>query len=187
MIEHDSWKHFIPQKGEKQSDKNGLEKYAQRINSAVCRIDKSVLEQSFYGLYNFSLFKNEYCGINYYKTIFNLQLWTNSEIDKIQPPQYGRDYLDDRIQAMKNIDGKIEKSTYRHLTELIKFRRENGTWRVPIIVVKSNDFIDFKYAMPFQLFEGHNRLAWVKYFIHNKSDLELSKKHFVWVLSKIPD
>ena len=182
--EHRSWKHFEPQPGEDWLNENGLDKYTQRVNKEVCNIDKSVLEQSMYKLYNYPGFKNEFSYIDFYKVDFVLEKWPNDDINNIQPPKFSGTYLDERIQALKDLGGRIEDSSYGHLKELVKYWRQYGTWCVPIIVIKSTDFVELPFRKPYQLFEGHNRLAWAKYFINNQSDLNLAEEHAVWVIKK---
>ena len=186
MSQHRSWKHFTPKAFEADwKYKDGFIKYCERIANEVGNFPPEVLEQSFYKLYNYPGFKEEFSCINYYDVSFQAVEFSLNEILQIQPPRFSKNYLYERIESMKSIDGDIKKSSYSHLTDLIAYWYERGTWKVPIIVLQSNNFTENNYHAPYQLFEGHNRLAWVQYFAkHSPIEFNIASNHKVWLMKK---
>jgi hypothetical protein len=186
MNQHDSWKHFTPNEYESDwRNTDGFLKYCKRINREVGKFPESVLEQSFYKLYNFSGFVDEFSCINYYEVKFELMKFSVDNIMKIKPPKFSNLYLQERIESLKKINGDINRSSYGHLQELINHWYTYGTWKIPIIVMKSSEFNEGNYKLPYQLVEGHNRLSWVQYFANNKSDFELADNHEIWLMRKM--
>ena len=182
---HKSWEHFIPK--EEENDwkfKDGFDKYCERISKEMGTISECVLKQCFYKLYNYPGFAEEFGGINYYEVDFHLEEWTTEEILKILPPRYSGNYLNDRIESLRKLNGKIEDSSYGHLTELINYWHNHGTWMVPIIVIDSSEFKDSNYKLPYQLVEGHNRLSWIQYFSQYESDFKIAKTHKIWLIKR---
>ncbi|MBU3130560.1 hypothetical protein [Clostridium tagluense] len=186
MNQHNSWKHFTPNEYESDwRNINGFHEYCKRINREIGKFHESVLEQSFYKLYNHSGFVDEFSCINYYKVKFELVDFSVSSIMKILPPKFSGVYLQDRIDSLKKINGEIKRSSYGHLRELINHWYKYGTWQVPIIVMKSYEFSEGNYRLPYQLVEGHNRLSWIQYFANNQSDFNLANCHKIWLMRKV--
>lgn len=186
MNQHDSWKHFTPNQYESDwINMDGFNEYCKRINKEIGEFPEGVLKQSFYKLYNFSGFVEEFSCIDYYKVKFELATFSVNDIMKIMPPKYSHLYLQGRIESLRKINGEIRKSSYGHLKELINHWYEYGTWVVPIVVMKSSEFDEADYHLPYQLVEGHNRLSWVQYFANNESDFKLSDQHKIWLMKKI--
>jgi hypothetical protein len=185
MNQHDSWKHFTPNDYERDwNNIDWLGEYCRRINREVGRFPESVLEQSFYELYNYPGFVDEFSCINYYKVKFELVNFSVNNIMKIMPPKFSNSYLQESIENLKKINGDIKKSSYGHLHELINYWYKYGTWKVPIIVMNSSEFDEGDYKLPYQLVEGHNRLSWVQYFVNNESDIKLADFHKIWLMGK---
>ncbi|MGM1435874.1 hypothetical protein ACS2CQ_23610 [Bacillus cereus group sp. BceL295] len=182
---HNSWVSLKPLRDENSMYfDNGFEKYCERIVKEIGDIPSEVLEQWVYRLSDDEDVTNEFGNIDYTKVKFELQEWCTNKMLNVKPTKFGEDFFERRIKELANSNGDIKQGSYGHLKNLINHWNKKGTWKMPPIIMISECFKENEYQTPYQLVEGHNRLAWIKYFALNDSELKLAETHKVWVMKR---
>ncbi|PFM94286.1 hypothetical protein COJ53_00635 [Bacillus cereus] len=181
---HNSWESFKPLRDENSIYcDNGFEKYCERIAKKFGDIPSEVLEQWVYRLSDDDV-ANEFGSIDYTKVKFELQEWYTNTMLEVNHTKFGKMFIERRIKELTDLNGDIKQSSYGHLKDLINYWYKKGTWRIPPIIMISECFEEKEYQMPYQLVEGHNRLAWIKYFALNDSELKIAENHKVWFMTR---
>lgn len=155
------------------------------INDAeVKRIleENNTISKQLYELGNFPPFEKEYNKIDFSSVKFVLEYWNTSQLINLPFTTFGSQYNNEYIE-------KSDKDTFSKWISHYKEPNErmywisHGTWYVPIIIIKSDDFPFANLQEPYQLFEGHTRLRWLK-IISIYQNIALKEDHLVWVLKK---
>ncbi|MBD2244150.1 hypothetical protein [Nostoc sp. FACHB-888] len=181
---HNTWKKLKPRRNfnyREPSDETPLE-YSQRIISIFNNIPTHVLIQwQFEHIYDFDMVNN-YGWINYHQVTFNVVDWSEKEFFKVQIFSGFKDYVNRRSYI----------SNFDHLSctdEDKDYWMQFGTWRVPIIVLETENIINVpNYAelnRPYQLVEGHTRFGnynAIKY-LSEQGKVQISNKHKVFLMS----
>jgi hypothetical protein len=125
---------------------------------------------------------NNYGWINYHQVTFNLVDWSEKELSEVQVFSGFKDY----------VDRKSYLSDFEHLSctgEDKNYWRQFGTWRVPIIVLETENIINEpNYAQlnrPYQLIEGHTRFGNYNAIkrLSEQGKVQISNKHKIFLMS----
>lgn len=180
---HQSWADMIPVRNFDHLDENDetFEAYAWRIQKSFPNIPKDVLKQwMFLHIYNPHMIDN-YGWINFGKVIFSEVDWSHEQIIQIQIYSKFSPYVQER--------SKTETfSGFMCVQEDKEFWKNQGTWRVPIIVLKTENLSAVpKYSelkKPYQLVEGHSRLGYYLAFFRycQKGLVKMAKAHKVFLM-----
>lgn len=146
-------------------------------------VPKDVVEQWIYR--HWSDFEENWVTLNPHCWEFELQSFDNDKLLKI-------DHIGDWIQQLDAEGKEYVEGKPRSETWLGQHMLSEGTFPVPIIVAEHCGHIrdprgwdDDYFKEPYQLIEGHCRLACIRGMI-NSSHKNLKKEHQVWVI-KIPN
>ena len=174
MSIHSSWLDLTPRKNEE------IESYSQRIGQAYKNIPEEVLQQWFFlHAQNLEMINN-YGWIDYHKAIFTEVYWTEAEISRIQIFSKYKPYVESRSNT-ENFSG------FRCTPKDKEYWANLGTWRVPIVVLKT-DTIKIKpdYSelnRPYQLVEGHTRLGYFQAFSkYHDNGLKVAQSHKIYLM-----
>jgi hypothetical protein len=181
---HNTWKQLKPKRNFDycdSSDETPLE-YSQRIISIFNNIPIDVLIQwQFEHIYNLDMVNN-YGWINYHQVTFDLVYWSEKELSKVQVFSDFKNY----------VYRKSSLSDFDHLSctdEDKNYWEQFGTWRVPIIVLETENIINLpNYAelnRPYQLIEGHTRFGNYNAIkrLCQPGKVQISNKHKVFLMS----
>jgi hypothetical protein len=166
----------MPQK--RHGDGEGIEEYIQRISQSFENIPEKVLRQWLYlHTGKLDMIRN-YGWIDYHKAAFAEVLWTQNQISQIQVFSKYQPYVKSR--------SKIQSfSDFRCVPEDKDYWICFGTWRTPIVVLKTNTIItEPRYSelnKPYQLIEGHTRLGHFN-ALFNYQQKYLSELHKVYLM-----
>lgn len=183
---HSIWNKLRRQKNEKDwHDEKSFERWLMRAKESGVPVPREVAEQWLFAFIDEHDVLEEYLDIDLTTVIFKQETWDIETILQIKPGEYGEEgrYLP-VIKELKNINGKIEKSPYGHINSVVKSWLNEGTWRVPPIVLDSRQWEGYK--TPYHLVEGYTRLAWIHYYANhpdNSSGVKLRNKHSVWLIT----
>lgn len=133
------------------------------------------------------IYKNitEYNDIDFGALQFKLEYWCTSKLLELDFPnwskeKYEKDIIESKVDDFKHWD---EFLPYSDRKERIDYFRTNGTWYIPIIIIKLSDFKDCGLKEYYQLFEGHTRLSRLK-IINKYNNCFLQDRHLVFVIEK---
>ncbi|MEH7252030.1 hypothetical protein V7111_07880 [Neobacillus niacini] len=183
---HNSWKNLRRKKDEKDwFDETSIERWILRAHKNGVDVPKEVAVQWLYSFIDDDEVLKEYLDIDLTSITFKLETWNIESIMHIKPGAYGEKgrYLP-VMRDLKQIGGKIEKSSYGHISSVVDSWLNHGTWRVPPIVLDSKYFLGYK--TPYHLVEGYTRLAWFHYYANNPDNLsgiKLCKHHLIWLMT----
>ena len=174
MSIHSSWLELTPRKNEE------IEGYNYRIGQTYKNIPEEVLQQWLFLHTQNPDMINNYGWIDYYKAVFSEVSWTEKEISKIQVFSRYKPYVESRSNT-ESFSG------FRCISEDKDYWVNFGTWRVPIIVLKTDtiktkpDYCELN--RPYQLIEGHTRLGYFKAFSkYNETGLNVAKSHKIYLM-----
>lgn len=133
-------------------------------------------------------FVEEFVDIDYDDVKLSLEYWSIEQLLKLPFTAFGSDYFDAHVK------NATATSFYEWLNDKVlcpdsdpdkarKYWVSNGTWMTPIIIVKSNDFPTAHLKRPYQLFEGHTRLYWLR-VLDKYKNVPIHNNHLVWVIKK---
>ena len=98
-------------------------------------------------------------------------------------------HVSDWMRTLNGWGDDLFKNKERRETRLAKYVIANGTWPVPIILLKNQNGYNHKrlgnLAKPIQLIEGHMRLAYIRGLIRHKQ-ANVLQSHKVWYV-KFPN
>lgn len=157
------------------------ESYLLRICKTFPNIPKEVLLQWPYLHQRNPVFTKLYGWIDYSKVVFNLVRWPTKKILKIgvysefsQHAETYKKFLSER--DLERISGA---------RKIADFWQKNGSWEVPIIVLKTKDITipqGINLEKPFHLVEGHTRLGWLMGFNDPSTPFKSADFHNLWLM-----
>ncbi len=182
-----SWLNLFPNK-----DMNGnlepFESYYNRKKKCLSHIPEEVLIQWFHPLHNDSISLRNYAWISYEKEDiqFNLEEWSNEQIQRLNIISDGIDYY----------ESLSSHNSFENLKKIVPFRNDDlnywlkyGTWSVSPIILDCNSFPQKPNGVEikgnYQLIEGHTRTGILNSFIKikmNEGFTTLKETHKVWVM-----
>ncbi|MFR3215976.1 MAG: hypothetical protein ACLTWE_10390 [Dysgonomonas mossii] len=177
---HESWKEMKP-KSRDRITKDYFEEYYNKIhkNKGLSHIPKEVSSQWLYPFNDDINSLANYAWIDFYKAYFSLEeIDVDIFISQVHPNNEGRDLVTTRARCK-------DFSHFCCFDEDIEYWKEQGTWRVPPVILDSSSFsnipewADINY--PYQLIEGHNRLGYL-HANYNMKNRNLKNKHQVYIL-----
>lgn len=183
---HISWKLLRRKKNEKDwLDESGVDRWISRALKNGVEVPKDVAVQWLYPFIDDTEVLKEYLDIDLTSVSFKLVTWNTERILQVKPGNFGEEgrYLP-VISDLKQINGDIEKSSYRHISSVVHSWRNRGTWETAPIILDSKHFKGYKN--PYHLIEGYTRLAWFHYYANNPNNLsgiKLGKNHYVWLMT----
>ena len=161
------------------ADRNDLD--VQRV------LASNTISSQLNGLNRIEGFIQEFGDIDYATVKMSLGFWSTESLLQLPVTKFGRPYFDRRIA---NAEDTSFDEWLNDLFTVIpgsepdkarKYWKEHGTWKTPIIIIKSEDFPEADLQGPYQLYEGHTRLAWLNILDKYKS-VPLKENHLVWVI-----
>jgi hypothetical protein len=157
---HPSWEFMRPNKNEKYQDFR-FEEYYKRVsaNKKLNHIPKTIFDQWIYYQHQEPNTLNNYAWINYEKIQFEIEEWSYDRFSNVSVIKNFMDYYSDRASYS-------DFSQFCCIPEDLKYWKENGTWRVPPIILDINLLLSIPswsdLTAPYQLVEGHTRFGYLQ-------------------------
>lgn len=145
----------------------------------------NTISEQLHGLEQLYRSISDYDGIDFSESRMILEYWTTEKLMTLPFPKWsGYNYEQEIKNATATTfldwDCNLDKPLYGRRMGYWKLQ---GTWYVPIIIIKSSDFGSCSLQQPYQLFEGHTRLLRLK-ILNLHKNIELKDYHLVWVITK---
>ena len=159
------------------NDDNYFQEISTDINDVeVKRIleENNTISKQLYKLGAFPPFEKEYNNIDFSSVKFVLEYWNTSQLITLPFTTLGSKYNNEYIERSDKDTFSNWISHYKEPNERM-YWISHGTWYVPIII-KSDDFPFANLQEPYQLFEGHTRLRWLK-IISIYKNIALKENH----------
>ena len=152
-------------------------------------LDANTISTQLNGLEYNEAFVGEFCAIDYNTVKLTLECWSTEQLLRLPVTKFGEAYY----------NGKLDKADVNAFDEWLnndfsvfpgsnsdrsrKYWQRKGTWMTPIIIIKSEDFPETNLKTPFQLYEGHTRLAWLN-ILDKYKVVPIREKHLVWLIRR---
>lgn len=159
-----------------------FEKYYGRWPTELQTIPREVVKDWIYR--HWTVFQNHWIGLKPHLWSYRCASFSNEDIVSINHIGTWIPELD--AEGVEYVSGAP-----RSRTPLAQYMLSRGTFPVPIIVAESAGNVVYPHSggelmkEPYQLIEGHNRLACIRGMI-NSQHSNLASSHSVWVVS-IPE
>ena len=183
---HKSWLELKPNENE-DGNQEWFDEYYKRIKlkKEFKNIPKEVFEQWIHAHHKNYETLNNYAWIDYEKVEFKLLKWSFEKLENINIIENYREYSDSR--AICN-----DLSQFCCCDKDLKHWKENGTWRIPPIILDVKSIIDdipkwSEIKEPFQLVEGHSRIGYLKSMnrINKLGKEKISDNHKIYLMTKV--
>jgi hypothetical protein len=166
-----------PVKGYGDIEVESFNDYYSRWPSALSAIPKSIVEDWIYR--HWRDFNNHWIKLEPHKWTFQCLNFSNLEIRSI-------DHIGTWIPELDAEGVEFVSEAPRSKTRLARYMLSNGTFPVPILVAKNAGHVMHPRSArepmkdPYQLIEGHSRLACLRGMI-NANHPALASQHQIWV------
>jgi glutaredoxin len=176
MMTHHSWKELSPYGNN--LDREDFSDYLERIYATELyrHIPQVVLEQWIYPHHDNEWMVKNYAWIDFSSVSLVEQEWDISQLMAVKAIEVFEN-------SITGIDVNFESVSALEEDEL--YWEQNGTWRVPPIILDTSSVIGrsprhAELHLPYQLVEGHSRMRNLR--ISKIQSLFLADKHIIYVL-----